>query len=68
MHRIVIEEVRIRQIKMKSLIIFSIVSIFIIIGIVVILTVISVGSNRNWKKEDEEQEKALSRMNNKGEL
>jgi|InofroStandDraft_1065614.scaffolds.fasta_scaffold75429_2 hypothetical protein len=53
---------------MKSLIIVSIVSIFIIIGIVVILTVISVGSNRNWKKEDEEQEKALSRMNNKGEL
>ena len=52
-------------IKMKLLIIIFIVSIFVVTGIIVTFAIISVGMSRDWEREDEEPEKALSKINNK---
>jgi len=48
-----------------SLIVISIVSIFAVTGVIVVFAAISAGMNRDWEREDEEQEKALSKINNK---
>ena len=50
---------------MKSLIIVALVGIFIMAAVILYIAVVGAGLNRNWEKEDEEQEKVLANRNDK---
>lgn len=54
-----------REIGMKSLIIVALVGIFIMAAVILYIAVVGAGLNRNWEKEDEEQEKVLANRNDK---